>query len=213
MYHLINKNIKKVLSGINREKEINPYLTILKVFSEGHVTNNDRFKSDYKKYYQLNAAKLSEEFCNHYFSVKQGFRHKDCIHIRDVVEELYKVPTNAKGVKVIMFSFASKLFHTVDNSQPLYDSFVADFYFFPQITPYWKYDKKLATYLESYNYLQREYKRIMDNHILSESIGLFRKRFELPQAYTDYKIIDTLLWRFAAYLRSGAITSNEIKYS
>lgn len=213
MYQLINKNVKIILSSIDREKEIKPYLTILRLFNDGRIYNNAEFQFVYRKYYQLNAARLSEDYCTHYFNVMDELRNIEHNDIINVVEKLYEVPTNSRGKQVIMFSFATKLIHTIDNTQPLYDSFVADFYFFPQIDSNWTYSKKLFTYLESYGYLQQEYKRIIDNHLLSESIELFRKRFDLPQAYTDQEIIDTLLWRFAAYLRSGAIISNEIKYS
>lgn len=213
MYHLINKNIVKVLNSIDRDSDINTYLKIMEIFNEGFISNNEIFKSVYRKYYQLNAARLSENYCSHYFKVMDDFRYKENISIKVVVEELYKVPTNAKDKNIIMFSFATKLLHTIDNTRPLYDSFVGDFYFFPQIKINWSYDKKLSTYLQGYGFLQQESKRILDNQLLSESIEKFRKRFELPQVYTDQKIIDTLLWRFAAYLRSGSIIAGEIKYS
>ncbi len=213
MYQLINENIMKVLNGIDRERDINPYLTILKLFSDGLVSNNERFQFEYRKYYQLNAARLSEEYCAHYFYVMDDSKYRDNLTIKDVVEKLYEVPTNSKDKKIIMFSFATKLFHTIDNTQPLYDSLVCDYYFFPQINPEWSYDKKLTIYLHRYGFLGQEYKRILDNGLLSKSIEMFRKRFELPQAYTDQKIVDTLLWNFVAYLRNGAILSREIKYS
>ena len=46
-----------------------------------------------------------------------------------------------------------------------------------------------------------------------KSIREFRELFELPKAYTNQKIIDTLLWRFSAYARGGAIMNDEMQYS
>jgi hypothetical protein len=59
----------------------------------------------------------------------------------------------------------------------------------------------------------QEYKRVLDNNILSQAITKFRSHFDLPETYTDQKIIDTLLWKFTILLRGGAIMEGKIKYS
>jgi hypothetical protein len=201
------------LEAIDRRRDIDPYLKMSEMFNAGAVSNNDEYKTIYRKYWQLNAARLSDNYCNHYFQVMEDYRHKDHIDIEDVVKALYEVPSNSKGRKTIQFSFATKLLHTIDNTRPVYDSLVGDFYFFPQIKPSWKYNKKLAAHSRAYDFLVREHKRILDEGLLSESIRKFRERFGLPRTYTDQKIIDTLLWKFAAYARSGAIMFEKIKYS
>jgi hypothetical protein len=213
MYHQINGYIQTLLKSIDRKKDIDPYLLLLRMFDEGSVVNNERFKSTYRKYWQLNAARVSDSYCKHYFQVMENHRYSGNKSIKDVVSVLYNVPSNLKGIKTIQFSFATKLLHTIDNTLPMYDSLVADFYFCPQIKPYWKYAKKLSTYLQIYDFLLREQKRILDNHFLSESIGKVRGHFKLPREYTDQKIIDTLLWKFAADLRAGAIIRGDLEYS
>lgn len=213
MYQFINENIIKVLKIIDRKRNIDPYLLMMQIFNEGSVSNNQRYKTIYRKYWQLNAARLSDHYCNHYFQVMEDYRYKEHRNIEDVVKALYDVPSNAKGKRTIQFSFATKLLHTLDNKRPVYDSLIGDFYFFPQIKPTWEYKKKLTAYLQAYDFLQQEHKRVLDNHLLSESIGKFREHFGLPQAYTDHKIVDTLLWKFAAYVRMGAIMRGDIEYS
>src|SRR6202035_3882500 len=42
-----------------------------------------------------------------------------------ILEGLYHIPTKRK-VKSLQFSFATKLLHTLDTSQPIYDSKVAE---------------------------------------------------------------------------------------
>jgi hypothetical protein len=213
MYQIINENIIKVLGAIDKEKDIDPYLKMAEMFSAGSVSDNDEYKTIYRKYWQLNAARLSDHYCNHYFQVMEDHRHKDQIDIEAVVKALYEVPSNSKGIKTIQFSFATKLLHTIDNTRPVYDSLVGDFYFFPQIKPTWKYGKKLSAYTRAYTFLLSEYKRILDKGLLSESLQQFRERFRPPDTYTDQKIVDTLLWKFGSYVRNGAIMSGKIQYS
>ena len=68
-------------------------------------------------------------------------------------------------------------------------------------------------YLNVYGFLIKEQRRILDNLLLSKSIVKFREYFKLSQEYTDQKIIDTLLWKFTAGLRSGALIHGELRYS
>jgi hypothetical protein len=212
MYQLIDENIEVILDTVNRRKDIDPYLALADMFNAGSVSDNDEYQGVYRKYWQLNAARLSDSFCKHYFRVMEDCRHADQLSIENIVEALYSVPSNSKGRKTIQFSFATKLLHTVNNTLPVYDSLLSDFYFFPQIKPSWNYSKKLAAYLRAYDFLLREHKRVLDNGLLSESIRKFRDRFALPGTYTDQKIIDTVLWRFSAYARTGAIINGKMQY-
>jgi hypothetical protein len=212
MYRLINENISILLGTINRKRDIDPYLTLAEMFKAGSVYDNDEYQAVYRKYWQMNAARLSDSFCKYYFLVMEDCRHADRLSIENIVEALYNVASNSKGRKTIQFSFATKLLHTVDNTLPVYDNLEGDFYFLPQIKPSWNFSKKLAACLRSYDFLLREHKRVLDNGLLSESIRKFRVRFALPSTYTDQKVIDTVLWRFSAYARAGAIMNGKIEY-
>ena len=213
MYKIINDNISSINNAINRSRDIDPYMTLQTIFQNGSILNNGNFKTIYRKYWQLNAARLSDTFCDHYFQVLEKNRNKEDRNIKEVVEDLYRVSSNAKNKKTLQFAFATKLLHTIDNTLPVYDSLVADFYFLPQIKLNWKYDKKISTYLKAYEFLQKEHKRILDGKLLSSAITRFRTHFALPASYTDQKIIDTLLWKFTSVLRAGAIREGKIKYS
>lgn len=213
MYKIINENISSIINAADRSRDIDPYLTLQSIFQNGSILNNSSYKTIYRSYWQLNAARLSDNFCDHYFQVLEKYRNREDRDIKEVVKDLYEVSSNSKDKKTLQFSFATKLIHTIDNTRPVYDSLVADFYFLPQIKPNWKYDKKLSAYLKAYGFLQKEYKRVIDNNILSTAITRFRTQFDLPAAYTDQKIIDTLLWKFTSFLRAGAIREGKIKYS
>ena len=213
MYQFINKNIVKLLDAIERSKDIDPYLKMAEMFKVVKVSDNYEYQNIYRKYWQLNAARLSDHYCNHYFQTMENNRYNKHIDIEEVLKAMYEVPSNSKGQKTIQFSFATKLIHTIDNTRPIYDSLVGDFYFLPQIKSSWEYKKKISVYMTIYNFLLNEHKRVLDKGLLSESIEKFREHFRIPPAYTDQKIIDTLLWKFSSYARGGAIMFGKIKYS
>ena len=212
MYSLINNNINLLLDGINEKDHITPYISISESFNKNQ-SNNLEFKMLYRKYYQLNAARLSEDFCESYFSLLEENRTNDTIDIVDITNRLYELKSNSRGIHSVHFSFASKLVHTVNNVLPIYDSRVAEFYFFPNIKPKWDKDRKTQEYLASYHFLREEYDRIIEDKLLELSIAEFRKKFTTVEKYSDVKLIDTILWRYTAFLKSGAVRDGEIQYS
>jgi hypothetical protein len=212
MYSLINKNIETLLDGISNNEHVQPYVYISRAFKKDENRTRE-FKSTYRKFYQLNAARLSEEFCEKYFSLLDECKSKSITSVEYVINNLYEVPGNAKEVHAIHFSFATKLVHTVNPNLPIYDSMVSTFYFAPEVKYSWKKEQKIQACLRTYEFLQDEYKRITDENLLSESIEKFRMRFNIGSEYSDCKVIDTLLWRCTVWLKSGAVCNHQIQYS
>ena len=211
MYRLINSNIDILLRGISKKEHIDPYISICTSF-EKRENKCPEFKTTYRKFYQLNAARLSNDFCESYFSLLEENREKDEIDIRDITNRLYEIECNKKGTHAVHFSFSSKLAHTLDNRLPVYDSMVAAFYFFPNIKPNWKKGEKIEEYLKSYEFLISEYHRINDESLLKHSMDKFRKQFDVGDEYSNIKIIDTLIWRYTALLKTGAVRDSQVKY-
>lgn len=210
MYCHINGNIELLLNDINRQNHVADYIVIHDKY-EAKESNTSEFKSMYRRYYQLNAARLSEEFCDSYFRMLENGRNKE-INIEQIVNDLYKLKSNSKGCNAVHFSFATKLAHTINNSLPIYDRMVASFYFFPDIKQHWSKDRKINEYMASYQYLVNEYGRVIDKNLLSPSIERFRSIFDVGDNYSDVKIIDTLIWRYTAFLKSGAMRIGKIQY-
>jgi hypothetical protein len=101
--------------------------------------------------------------------------------------------------------------HMLQPELPVYDSLVAQFYFLAEEGA--SFDGRLRNRLESYRFLVKEYRRVLDERLLAPSITAFRARFTMAATFTDTKIIDTLIWRFASMLSSGALKSGLVKYS
>jgi hypothetical protein len=211
MYALINSSIEMLMRGISRIEHVQPYVDICELFSEGKSSSKD-FRFKYRKFFQLNAARLSEEFCSRYFALLEQNRSNEEVDPFNIVETLYEIPSNSKGTNAVHFSFATKLVHTIDRNRPIYDSMVAAFYFFPEIKPTWGKDKKISEYKQVYSFLGKEYARVLEQRLLADSIQAFRQKFALGQSYSDIKVIDTLIWRYTAYLKAGALRDGRIRY-
>ncbi|HVN15534.1 MAG TPA: hypothetical protein VMT73_07315 [Anaerolineales bacterium] len=214
MYNLINNNIDKILNAIDPDKDVKPYIQLVCWFNDVNidVSNDIEFKREYRKYWQLNAARLSDSFCNSYFELLQKSKKAESINVKDVAQWLLKIPSHGDGRCSLQFSFASKFVHMLDRRLPIYDSLVEAFYFFPTGSISESTEEKFERLTKSYSFLLEEYERILQYGLLEYSINQFRLKFDPGQEYTDNKIIDTIIWRFVSFMRSGAIVNRRVTY-
>lgn len=213
MYGLINSNIDTLLCSINRKKDIEPYIWLLETLPEIDVTNHPKFQQVYRDYWKLNPARLDDKFVAAYFSLLQELKNQTDINVEAVSRHLLNTPSHTNGRHSLQFSFASKLVHMLKPDHPVYDKMVDDFFFFPSGAAKEVREVKLTRLLSSYSFLSQEYKRILEQDLLVGAIITFRQHFQVGENYTDQKIIDTLIWKFVSFLRSGAIINSVIVYT
>lgn len=213
MYTLINQNIDLVLSTLDYRLDIVTYLGLIRRFDQSDISHDPVFHLDYRRYWRLNAARLSKSFCLAYFDLMERLRTNQNMDTEAVARILYRLPTHENGRQSLQFSFASKLVHTLDRHRPIYDSMVADFFFFRPPDPNRELDFRLRSLSTFYNFLCSEYHRVLEHGFLEPSILRFRQIQGVDDAYTDVKIIDTLIWRFVTLLRNGALLDARVVYS
>lgn len=182
----------------------------------------DRNKQDFKSFYGLNGAHLSADFLERYFEVLDSKKignvelGKDSASAAEdagrIAAYLATIPSNGNGYK-IQFSFSTKLLHTINPDCPIYDSHIADFYFFPPVWNLRDNGAKLQAYKNQYIFLIQEYKRIKENNLLDEAISVFQQNIEGFSEISYIKQIDFILWRFTAELRNGALLENTVQYA
>jgi hypothetical protein len=215
MYALIERNIDQLLSEIDSEKHVKRYVWLTGNLCKVDVSADKDYQKEYRSYWALNGAGLGKEWINAYFSKLEELKRNSesgakpgSETVKEVVSELWKVPTNNKGYRSLQFSFASKLVHMVNTDLPLYDRMVGDFYFLPTGFAGKCMCARVRRFMESYNFLVEEYERVLDRGILNRSIEEFRRTFEPDSLrFSDVKVIDSLIWKCAALLRS-----RDIKY-
>jgi hypothetical protein len=212
VYHLINRHIEQLLDSINRAREIRPYKQLVGQLRRVNVATDTEFQRLYRRYWAMNAARLSTDFCAEYFSLLERLKDGPVPSVERVARLLYDVPTRADGQQTLQFAFASKMVHMLNHQLPVYDSRVARFYFLPQRPQGAPFEERLQHLLRSYEFLITEHRRVLDNGILKDAIGRFRRRFGLGNDYTDNKVVDTLIWGFTALLEKGAILNGTVRY-
>jgi hypothetical protein len=216
MYRLINENIDLILGRPLLARDVKDYIRLMQMFREADVSVDESFHFAYRQYWKMNAARLDNGFYSHYFSMMQRLRSNGTVSVDSVSEELYR----HRPQKGIQFSFASKLVHMIDPHKPIFDSFVATFYFFtPPTKPTRKHDEPEAAYIKRdlekrvpalrgfYDFLEREFTRILGDGLLRDAIGKFRKAHPhcTEDVYTNQKIIDALIWHFVDACRDREV--------
>jgi hypothetical protein len=210
MYALINKHITDLLKFLDRPRDIDPYVDLRVKLHVVDVSSDTAFQATYKKYWQLNAARLSASFCAAYFGLLEERKNTPVPTVEEVARLLFQYPTQGDDRRSLQFSFATKLVHMLDPKKPVYDSLIRHFYFLPSTT---SREERLVDLLVSYKFLEDEYERIANTGLLARSIQSFHQRFPVGGALTDEKVIDTLIWGFVRLLKDGAIRDGRIQYT
>ena len=212
MYSFINQHIELLLAELKPKKHINPYIDICRSFDRGDRLDAE-FQDTYKKYFGMNAARPSERFLVKYFDLLDLSRGGRSVDVIEVTKELRNYSPAKDETAKVHLSFATKLAHMIDRTYPIFDSTVSAFFYLPGANGLKGAEKKYVRHKSNYEFLRKEYRRIIAESLLSPSISCFRQKYPDAIHYTDEKIIDTLIWRFAAYLKSGALQKGSIFYS
>ena len=213
MYALINHHVEQLLNAINPRNDIQPYVWLLERLPNTNVGNDIEFQRVYRRYWQLNSARLSQEYLATYFGHLELLKSQpEHVNVATIARHMYPLPTHGNGRQSVQFSFSSKLVHMLRPEQPVYDSMVESFFFLPTGSTNETTEQKLSRLQISYEFLYQEYGRVLEHGLLRDSINSFREHFQVNEGYTDRKIIDTLLWKFVGFLKSGAIRGGVVIY-
>ncbi len=213
MYHVIVANLNQLLAPDPAfSRAIADYKKLIRDVRAVEVTMSLDFKNRYRRFWQMNQARLSDGFFEAYFCLLEQLKTRHDAQISDIAQRLYSVATHGNGRHSLQFSFASKLLHTVDPHSPIYDSAVEAFYFLPKIKPSDSCDKNLLRLLHNYGFITAEVRRVLANNLLRTAIDRFREHYDEENSITDEKIVDTLIWRFVTFAWSGALRDIRVRY-
>ena len=88
---------------------------------------------------------------------------------------------------------------------------MVSFFFLPSVPENKTAEKRLQRYLDSYQFLRNEYRRVLEQGLLAHGITRFREQFPVRARYSDCKIIDTLIWKYVSFLRSGVSETERLR--
>jgi hypothetical protein len=229
MYRLINQNRDAVIAEFERIDKRRHDLSVYRQLREDlisgriDVASDGEFQQRYRRYWGMRGW-LSDAFVARYFELLAERTRSGESDVGTIVRDLSRPEpindqapvrklANAEKAKKesLQFSFATKLAHMVNPRLPLYDSFVAAFYFHnrPSSGPG---PKRLAALLAFHDFLRRESARVIRDGLLGGALQEFRAHFQISDAVCDERIVDWLVWAWVSLLRGGAQQRGEALY-
>lgn len=129
----IEDNLKRIIDNIDQES-IDVYNFLKDEFSKSDVNNNHLFQFVFRSFYRIDNAGLTPEFKKEYFKILEEYRSKSKLNFEEVLRRLYEFPNRKGNKNTFQFSFVTKMFNTIDNSMPIYDSEVANVLFYETLS-------------------------------------------------------------------------------
>jgi hypothetical protein len=186
----IEKHSTEIIKKIDQES-IDVYNFLKKEFNESNVNENYLFQFVFRSFYRIDNAGLTPEFKKEYFEILEQNRSNKQFDFEKVLRRLHSFP-NRKGQKTLQFSFATKMFNTINDSMPIYDSEVARMFSLPR--PYQsEFDVKLDKYLDQLDKIQIGYEQIIEHNLLTKTIELFDQEFK-NNRLSEMKKLDFIFW-------------------
>jgi len=183
------KNKKDIIFKKLKEdrKSLESYIFISTEFKKGNTRTNKRFQEEYKDFYVMKAAGLTQAFFDKYFQLLENGE----TDLRKILRDLSKIPRR-KGDYSVQLSFATKLIHTIDNNSPIFDSNIAKV-FGLKLKYTEDLDRKIEDRISTYETLKKKFGMLLKSPEVQEIISDFKKR--LGVNINDVKMLDFILWK------------------
>ena len=155
---------------------------------EGHkeTPKNLVFQFVFRSYYRIDNAGLTSDWKVRYFE----FLSQRERSLKTILEGLYHMPTKKK-VKSLQFSFATKLLHTLDTSQPIYDSKVAELLGLT-VKKGKDFAANVNICIAVYEELQEAQQQLLSDKGIKNQIAELKARYN--SQISEEKALDFLLW-------------------
>ncbi|MBS0524832.1 MAG: hypothetical protein JSS04_14485 [Proteobacteria bacterium] len=186
-----------------QEENVQDYHWLFATLRERPVGFEARFRQEFAKYYQLNRAHLGDVFKEAYFD--RLFRLKlvpDSDPYTEPMEKLYSIP-RLKGDCALQASFVSKLVAIHDETRPVWDIHVRDFFGIKDPKARSVTDR-IAGYVAILEELRRTYACWARNSEFLSVVAQVRARFPLLGETAPQRIADLLIWSFGRSAKRGA---------
>ena len=171
-------------------ENIEVYQFLQHTFSSCDVTKNFFFQFVFKKFYKMSEAFLPEKLVVEYFKIMESQKVTP-LPFAEIILQLSKIK-NGKDQESIQFSFVSKMIHTVDPSNVIYDKYVGKAFGYGKID-----GKDIVLKIKEMEARIRTislcYNVILANETLNEILEEFDKKFSSYQL-SKMKKLDFIFW-------------------
>jgi hypothetical protein len=212
MYRLLVQKCDLLIAELKRIDDIARYhdLVVRLQSTSGEAAIDPEFQRVYRVYWRMNVARLSPAFYERYFDLLARGVRSGRVNLRTAARDRTVIGDDSK--RSLQFSFVTKLCHMVDRRLPVYDRFIAAFYFYAPPAADKPFDTRLDRLMEFYSFLQHEYARIIEHGLLDLALVRLRADFHLSDLITQERAIDWLLWAWVVAMQGGAQLRGEVLY-
>jgi hypothetical protein len=212
MYSLINKNCHFInqIEPKKLTKHFSDYLYLVNIQN----LESEEYEGKFKYFWGMNAARKianNIEFYNSFFNFMRRNKDVSLLNFTDLLSDL------EKKEKSFQFSFATKAIHCLNPELPIFDVNIRRFYFLQDIDSSLERKDKVVVAQKYYEFLRKEYNRIIDEGLLKETIKELNKFLEKididPNEISLVKKIDSIIWAWVAYLNNDALIENKITWN
>ncbi len=194
--NLILRKQDKILENIKQES-IDVYLSLKNEYKKGNINKNYLFQFVFKSYYRLDQAGLGDNLKIKYFELL--FKKES--NLSNILEELYKIKTE-RNLRAIHFSFSTKLLHTIDNNNPIYDSEIA--YILNKKVKGKTKKQKIKSCLKIYKEIKDLYQELLKDKKIEQLIKKFKQKFSLKNnEISNIKVLDFIIWSLGKLMKKN----------
>jgi hypothetical protein len=215
MYSLINENCHFIHNHKNQKGLLKHFSEYVFLLDRNNWNDEIKYKSTFKSFWGMNAARglsANKDFEDLYFSYLKFPPLK--LSIYDLLEKIKNLDETTEKKVGFQFSFATKAIHILNPDLPIYDVNVRRFYFLNDIEgKYWEAKQEIAS--RYYIFLQKEYRRIIDEELLAPTIReidtfLEKNNIDSQNSINQIKKIDSIIWAWVNYLKKRDLSTSQV---
>lgn len=188
--HDISKEIylrqDEILSNITTES-IEVYLFLKDEYAKSNIGNNTVFQFVFRSYYRLDGAGLGDDLKKRFFELLERKEN----NLVKILRELSAIPT-LQGRNAVHFSFSTKLLHTLNDSNPIFDSRVAKA--IGRSVTGTDTDTRIESCIALYAHLKQIQHDLLEEEEIKKVIQKFKIKFDINQKISDAKALDFIIW-------------------
>jgi len=199
----LNKYEKDILQKASRElqeTDVEKYLNLKRLFKEILLNQSDKqtkdeFRKYFINYYRLNAGGLTEEFKEEFFKIlfNESQMEKKEDPYTPILRQLYKF-RRRKGDQALYGSFVSKLVAMHDDTSPIFDKYVNDFFGISAPSSEYNIDFRIERFVTNIKRLRTIYAQWSSDADFKEILQCVRKKHPGLSDCADSRIADLLVW-------------------
>ena len=176
-----------------KEENISPYLELKRLLTNKPSGYQREFRRIFESYYGLNAGGVTDAFKDRYFELLFGLKIQDHDDPHSpILMELYEIPRR-KGDKALQCSFVSKLVAIHDESYPIFDRHVSDFFGITAPSN-GSIDFRIAGFIANLKYLRKTYQSWSEDASCQKILLAVKQRRPYLKDCTAPRIADFLVW-------------------